>query len=147
MSDVNSLFVELSTTGSNNGTISGFAQLIGFEYYFASRGITQAQATIDDAAYSAPVTSIYTGLGDISGDLVTLRIDGTQVAQSTADQGTGNYNPSGTYPLYYGARAGTSLFFNGRSYATLGPITRFSATNATTEQIEAAEAYYTARVI
>ena len=66
--------------------------------------------------YPAPITNILTGIGDISGDRATLRINGAQVAQSTADQGTGNY---GDYPLYIGARAGTSLFFNGRLYSLI----------------------------
>ena len=102
-------------------------------------------STSKSARTAAPSNFVFTGLGDISGDLATLRIDGTQVAQDTTDQGTGNYNPSGNHRLYYGARNGTSLFFEGRHYATLGPIVRFSAANATTAQIEAAEAYYTAR--
>lgn len=71
----------------------------------------------------APVTNVLTGLGDISGDLATLRVNGTQAAQSTADQGTGNYL---AYPLFIGRRGGTSLPFNGQLY---GLITRFSGTN------------------
>jgi hypothetical protein len=51
------------------------------------------------------------GFGDISNDIVTLRVNGTQTAQSTADQGTGNYNPSGTYPLFIGARNDASFRF------------------------------------
>ena len=110
---------------------------------FQSRGTT----TTDAVGNGFPALDPYvvTGLGDISGDTATLRVDGTQAAQSTLDQGTGNYNPSGTYPLFYGARGGTSLFFNGNHYATLGPIVRFSAANASAAQIEAAEAFYTER--
>ena len=133
---------------SNNGSFylgaPGGSGLPG--YAFASKGTSQATPAVF-SGFAAPVTNVLTGLGDISGDSVILRIDGTQVSQTTADLGTGNYNPAGTYPLYYGARRGTSLFFNGKSYATLGPITRFSAANATAAQIEAAEAYYTARVV
>ena len=112
-------------------------------FSMASRG-TQIQEAQSASVFPAPSTNIITALGDISGDLATLRIDGAQVAQNTGDQGTGNYNPAGAYRVGYGSRAGTALFFNGRHYATLGPIVRFG-TNATVEQIEAAEAYYTAR--
>ena len=114
-------------------------------YFWGARGSASLAGTTSPVNYAAPITNIIAGIGDITGDRSTLRIDGTQVAQSTADQGTGNYNPSGTYPLYYGARAGTSLFFNGSHYATLGPITRFG-NNATADQIAAAEAYYTAEI-
>ena len=143
------LLVELSTsTGSNNGTFYMGAPGSNGQpgYAFASKGTIQSTSFVS-TDYAAPITNGFTGLGDISGDLATLRIDGTQVDQKTSDQGTGNYNPSGTYPLYYGARGGTSLFLNGNHYATLGPITRFSAANATAGQIAAAEAYYTRNVV
>ena len=54
-----------------------------------------------------------TGLGDISGDLATLRINGTQAAQVTGDQGTGNF---GNYPLFIGRRNNAALPFNGKDY-------------------------------
>ena len=72
-----------------------------------------SQGTIFRAASFSktnPYTSVITGLGDISGGTVTLRIDGTQVAQSIVGQGTGNFL---AHPLYFGARAGTFAFFNG----------------------------------
>ena len=136
----------LNFAAGSDGSVEILAPLNSVSTYrLGSQGTIER--TVAATGLPAPTTNVLTGLGDISGDLVALRVDGTQVAQSTADQGTGNYNPAGTYPLYYGARAGTSLFFNGRSYATLGPIVRFSPANATAAQIEAAEAYYTARVI
>jgi hypothetical protein len=65
----------------------------------------------------APLTTVATGLGDISGDSVSIRINGTlSAADTTTDQGTGNY---GNYPLYIGRRAGTSLPFNGRLYSLI----------------------------
>ena len=81
------------------------------QYSFRSKGITASDANA--TGYSAPTTNVLSGIGNISGDQSILRINGTQAAISTADQGTGNY---GNYPLYIGARAGTSLFFNGRLY-------------------------------
>jgi hypothetical protein len=80
-----------------------------------------------DSGYIAPITNTLTGIGNISGDTVILRINGTQAASSAADQGTGNY---GNYPLYIGRRGGTTNPFNGRLY---GLIVR--GAQSTTEQI------------
>lgn len=102
-------------------------------YRFGSSGsilVLNANTT----GFAAPITSVLTGLGDISGDRATLRVNGTQVAQNTADQGTGNYL---AYPLYIGRRAGTSLSFNGRIYQML---VRFGA-NLTSNDLAAAEVF------
>jgi hypothetical protein len=85
-------------------------------YHFSSKGTVASPAAAPDGQFGAPITNVLTGLGDISGDRSTLRIDGTQVAQSTADQGTGNFL---AYPLYIGSRAGTSVRFNGHLYSML----------------------------
>ena len=132
----------------NAGVNDGGAYLIdqitvgGGDCRFTSRGTIEVAAVAPPVTY--PITRVLTGIGDISGDSAVLRINGVQVAQSTADQGTGNYNPEGNRRIYYGFRSNNSLFFDGRHYATLSPIVRFG-TNATEAQIEAAEAYYTAR--
>ena len=138
---------ELSTSAaSNDGTFQILAPFDATrEFGFRTGGTTSRLGLVDDNAFSAPFTCTQTGLGDISGSVLTMRINGVAVAQLSDSQGTGNYNPSGTYPLFYGARAGTSLFFSGYHYSTLGPIVRFSAANATAEQIAAAEAFYTER--
>ena len=81
---------------------------------------------------SAPASRILTGVGDISGDITSLRVNGVATTAST-DQGTGNY---GNYPLYIGARATSSLFFNGRLYSL---IVRGAQTPPS--QIEATELY------
>lgn len=99
----------------------------------ASRGTINSQATYTDASIAAPSTRILTSLGDISGDTTTLRVNGTQVAQNTADQGTGNYL---AYPMYLGRRGGATAPFVGNYY---GLIVRFSTTNldaAVISQIE-----------
>ena len=89
-------------------------------YGLASRGSILVSFQ-SPATFAAPISNVLTGLGDISGDRATLRINGSQVAQSTADQGTGNYL---AYPIFIGRRAGTSLPFNGQLY---GLIVRFGA--------------------
>lgn len=101
-------------------------------YRFTSRG-TVTQNAIVSAGYAAPITDVLTGIGDISGDSVILRLDGAQVASSAGDQGTGNY---GNYPLYIGRRGGTTLPFNGRLY---GLIVRGAASTA--QQITQAESW------
>jgi hypothetical protein len=103
-------------------------------YGFRSRGTTAAADALPGVIAAAPTTNVLTGLGDISGDRSTLRVDGSQVAQSTADQGTGNYL---AYPLYIGRRGGTTLPFNGRMYQL---IVRFGP-NLSDAQIAATEAY------
>lgn len=99
-------------------------------YAFDSKGTVQVDAVA--TGFAAPNTSVLTGLSDISGDVVTIRVNGVQVDQDTADQGTGNYL---AYPFFIGRRAGTSLAFNGRLYSL---IARFGA-NLSTPQITAAE--------
>ena len=111
LSDATSAIAEFSTNISvvDGAFVLFSAPAASDGYQFRSDGTLSAIAN-KLTGFAAPSTNILTGLGDISGDLATLRIDGTQVAQSTADQGTGNYL---AYPIYFGARAGTSLFFNG----------------------------------
>ena len=86
------------------------------DYYFQSRG-TSVAATFS-AAIAAPATNVITALANISGDTATLRSNGVQVSQSTADQGTGNFL---AYPLYIGARAGASAPWRGRRHPARGP--------------------------
>lgn len=95
-------------------------------YEFGSRGTTFRLAATNDAAYAAPITNVLTGLADISGDSVTLRVNGTQVAQTTTDQGTGNY---GNHALYVGRRNNASLQAHIRLYSL---IVRGAATDAAT---------------
>ena len=98
-----------ASLASNNGAFV-LAPNVG-TYELFSKGTVQASAPA--SGYSAPVTNVITGLGDISGDTATLRINGTQVAQSTSDQGTGNYL---AYPAYIYGRGGTTLPFNGLDF-------------------------------
>lgn len=108
---------------------------------FISRG-TSTGAASSGTSFASPVNVILTGLGDISGDTATLRVNGTQVAQSTADQGTGNYL---AYPAYIYSRGGTSLPFNGLDF---GHAVRFGPNldAATIARVEAAIARNTPEV-
>ena len=106
-----SIFAELGSGIANSITVH--SPFVGATFDFTSRGTSVASAT-STAVYPAPISVVLTGLGDISGDLATLRINGTQAAQSTANQGTGTF---GNAPLFFGRRqnAGT-INFNGRDY-------------------------------
>lgn len=96
----------------SNGYFVMFAPDSPNQYNVNSKGTVNAAAAVN-SGYAAPITNVISGIGNISAPSATLRVNGTQAAQSTATQGTGNY---GNYPLYIGARAGSSLWFNGRLY-------------------------------
>jgi len=117
LADVDSIIAEASNnSGANFGAIMLRSSISGNTgYFWRSAGSALGEASVA-TGYAAPITNVLTGLGDISGDRATLRINGTQVAQSTADQGTGNFL---AYPLYIGMRAGTSLPFNGNVFSLL----------------------------
>ena len=111
-----------ATTATNSGSFFVAAPIASQAgYRFESKGTAFSFASAALASFVAPITNVLTGLGDISGDTATLRLNGTQVAQATTDQGTGNYL---AYPLYLGGRAGTSLFFTGHLYSL---VVRFGA--------------------
>jgi len=75
---------------TTNGTFwLGTNDAAAQDFAFGSRGSSATYALVD--GYAAPTTNVLAGIGDISVDQTTLRVNGTQVAQSTSDQGTGNY--------------------------------------------------------
>lgn len=116
-STTNQCVAELSAArASNAGAFTLFAPGgAGGTYQFLSRGSLDT-GTASVSGYTEPVTSVITGLGDISGDTCTLRVDGVQKAQGTADQGSGK---CANKPLYIGRRGGASLPFNGRLYGLI----------------------------
>lgn len=76
------------------------------------------------SGFSSPISSVISGTGNISGDSVVLRVNGTQVGSNAADQGTGNYRND---IIYIGRRGGTTLPFNGYLFSL---IVRGAATSA-----------------
>ena len=124
-------------TGSANGSFYLGAPVNAktWRYSFQSRGTIGVNANVTAAGFAAPATTVVSGLSDISGDVVTIRANGVQQAQTTTDQGTGNYL---SYPLYIGRRGGSSLPFNGQLYSM---ILRFSAANLSDAQIASTETY------
>jgi hypothetical protein len=78
---------------------------------FRSRGTVLATAEANNIVYAAPQTRVVTGVGDISGDKATLRLDGAVVATATVDQGSGNYSSTA---LFVGNRNNAGARLNGR---------------------------------
>jgi len=123
---------ELSANvGNNNGTFR-LASIGGNIWRYSSKGTSVVNANSNE--YTPPVTSVLTGLSDISDDVNTLRVDGVQKSSPTSNQGTGNY---GNYALNVGARNnGDSLELEGRIY---GLIIRGVISNAA--EIASTETY------
>ena len=113
------MLVELSIGGqAGNFYISAPHAANNRNYALYSRGsLLHSSAALAPANYLSPISNVINAKASISEDSQVLRIDGKQVAQSTTDQGTGNY---GNYPLYIGRRAGTTLPFNGHLYGLIG---------------------------
>jgi hypothetical protein len=127
------VLTELSTnSGSNGGSFAVFTPAaVAPSYGFRSIGTVQ-QIASSALLYPAPITNVVTGIGNISGDISTIRINGSSTS-NTGDQGTGNY---GAYPAYFYMRGGASLPFSGHDY---GSIVRGAASTAA--QITAGETY------
>lgn len=131
------ILVELSTTASNPGmfylTAPENINTLGNYGAFSRGSVSPGVAGLAKSAIIlAPVTSVVSCSYDISGDLTSIRVNGSSSGTNgTGDQGTGNY---GNYQLYIGRRGGTTLPFNGRFY---GLIVR--GAQSTAQQITAAE--------
>jgi hypothetical protein len=120
------------TIGSNNGAFHMAApNTIGATLDFLSKGTVSADAVVSTGV-AAPVSRVMTGVGDISGDLCALRLNGVVGDTDTGDQGTGNYSNA---VLNIGRRNNTSLPFNGKIYTIIirGGVTD-AATLALTER-------------
>ena len=108
------MVAELSaSSGGANGSFNLTApNTTGYGWRSVGTLLSDANST----GTSAPESAVLTGIGNIAADISQLRRNSLIVANSTADQGTGNY---GNYPLYIGRRGGTSLPFNGRIYSLI----------------------------
>ena len=126
LSDVSAgIIAELSATAeANSGSLVIFRNTN--RYGAKSRGSINTTQIDSANTFASPISNVLTSLGNIAGDLATLRVNGIQESQSTADQGTGNFL---AYPLYIGRRGGVELPFNGQIYSL---IARFGANLDTT---------------
>ena len=126
------IVAEMSATiASNDGAFALTApNSAAANYNFSSKGTTQTDNVV--TTYTASITSVISGLGDIAGASNLIRVNGSQVGSTLTTQGTGNYL---AYPLYIGRRGGSTLPYNGRIYSL---IARFGA-NLAANQITSAE--------
>jgi len=104
------------STGVVNGSINLTIPQVTATGVMRSNSRGTVTSYVDGPSQAAPASFLATLQSDISGDNLLLRLDGTQVAQSTTDQGTGNF---GNYPLHIGRRGGTDQPFNGRDYGII----------------------------
>ncbi|MEP6587516.1 MAG: hypothetical protein ABJA84_02005 [Polaromonas sp.] len=127
------IIAELTTSSANNGSfhVAGPGSNGLANYSIASRGTVGLAAAA--ATFTSPVTSVLSGTADISVPSLLIRVDGVQKTLSNVTQGSGTYANAA---LYIGARAGTSLFFNGNLHSL---IIRGAASSA--GQISSAEAF------
>jgi hypothetical protein len=142
------VIVESSANSNNNDgvfllSISGLVGSLGDAFYRV-RG-TSSAAGFYQSSQDAPATYIQTLSGDIAGanlaSAVGPRYNGSSISLSDINEnsaGTGNF---GNYPLYIGARGGTSLFLNGYIY---GLIIRGAQTDPI--EIQRTEAYLAAKM-
>lgn len=120
-----------SNATTNDGVFALVAPTGGLTtYQYWSRGTFTR--TVTGNTYPSPDTAVLTGLGDIAGDSSALRVDGVAWPPNVTDQGTGNYL---AYPLYIGARNGTTNRLNGYLY---GLVVRFGP-NMSADTITATE--------
>jgi hypothetical protein len=101
---------ELSAaTGLNLGSFVLAPNVNTYEFFSYGNVLASASAS----GFTAPVSNVVSAAADISADSIIVRANATQVAQSSNNQGTGNY---GNHILYIGRRGGSSLPFNGHIY-------------------------------
>lgn len=127
----------LLETGTNAVTVDGTLNILAPDASNSFRAISRGTAfTVAGTGTfaPAPISAILGVNASIGGDSLGLRVNGSQVAQFTANQGSGNYL---AYPLYIGRRGGTTLPFNGRLYSL---IVRFGS-NLPIATIEKTEKY------
>lgn len=122
--------------GTDSSTVNGTFQMrapagAAANYSFNSRGTATAFA-VSAPNYAAPNIAVLTGIGNIAGDIATIRVNGTAVSVAT-DQGTGNY---ANLAMYIGRRSGTAQPCNAGVYA-LGVLGRA----ATAGEIASMEAF------
>ena len=89
------------------------------------KGTVQSTASTSSTTYNAPISMVITNTADISADSIVLRINGTQVATSTADLGAGNFS---TQVIRIGNSPAGTLFANGDLYGLMAVNRLLTAT-------------------
>jgi hypothetical protein len=133
----NGLDEMILSTRSTTSVFNAFRLWALQGYQWEAAGTSAATATT--APVVVPTTNVVTGLGKIATDTAQVRVNGGLVAESAADQGTGNYGDKG---FLLGARTttGPTNPLNARIY---GLILRGKLTSGA--QLAGAEAYMAAQ--
>jgi hypothetical protein len=121
-----------ANSGTTAGAFAVFGQVGTNSIRFRSGGSPAGTFGDADGSVPAPASRVVSGIGDIAGDISTLRLNGVQAGTSANDQGTGNYANA---ILNIGRRNNTSAPFNGKIYTIIirGGVTD-AATLALTER-------------
>ena len=128
------VMAELSADAVNNNGAFFLAAPVNSTVRFRFLAGGTARPFVETTTGTAPQLAVVSGLSDIPGDNLILRVDGTQVDQSSTNQGTGNF---GNYPLNIGARANaSSLFFDGKLFSLI-----VRGASSTAPEITNTEAY------
>jgi len=115
-----------ANTNTNEGTFYISAPSIVLDHGFALRGNSASPvfARVSDVPINNQNSDVATGILDIGKATKELelipRLNQTTITNinwtGAANAGTGNF---GSYPLYLGARGGTTAFFNGHIYQVI----------------------------
>ena len=106
--------VELGTSSSAGGF--GITAPDGVAANYGARSTGSISRGLTATTYTAPLTNVLTAYGDISGDMLGLRVNGSLVATNVLDQGTGNYANAA---LSIGRRGAASAILNGNLYSLI----------------------------
>lgn len=125
------LVAELGTSIPNGAFYLAAPNTVGTGTYgFSSRGTSQVTFTTT-AIYPAPITSVVTGIADITAPSVSVRYNGSSLGTVSTTQGTGPYS---NLPLNIGRRGNGTVPYNGYLYGLIvrfGPSLSAATINAT----------------
>jgi hypothetical protein len=105
-----------NSVGANAGTFGVFAPGAAASptFQFVNRGASTGPTATSPSTYAAPITVVLSALGDLGAPSATLRLNASQVANTTNATGGGNYT---SRALNIGRRNGATVPFNGRIYS------------------------------
>jgi hypothetical protein len=104
-----------ATTVSTAGTFGISAPISAAASFSAS---SRGTATVDNTVttYASSYKAVLTMKSDISTPNLSIAVNAGAFTDLATSQGTGNYT---SQAIYFGARAGTSLFYSGHEYQTV----------------------------
>jgi len=119
---------------ANPGTFGIYTPASGANYAAYLQGAT-SQIAQTATTFTAPITNTLSVALDLGASSIATKVNGATPSIANGGSGTGGGN-FGNYPAYFGARAGSSLFFNGLTFSNIAIGIALSAS-----QIAAFEAW------